>query len=364
MVETDVEDAAAPPTVLVVRGKAPEDREEFLRCTSKTAVKHVAIAYDEAELQEHTKRSSFAHDEYFSRLCNQRLGHTLLTAFSLASTQVLLKENFNAFPVGTVMVADEQGAGKGRGGNVWTSPVGCLMFSFTCQVKDGTTLPFLQYVVALSIVQAVQVEAARALSTTFVDSSSLDVVDVRLKWPNDVYGPQGVKIGGVLCESTYCMVEKTFNVTVGCGLNVSNTEPTTCVTDIITARRTQPEAREDGRPTDTDAAMPGREVMLAAIMNTLEANLSTFRREGFPALEAAYLRHWLHTDQIVTLAEPVESASPSARNQTRRIPHTIRGLTASGYLLAEDGDGQRFELHPDGNSLDFFTGLVRKKLPR
>ena len=26
--------------------------------------------------------------------------------------------------------------------------------------------------------------------------------------------------------------------------------------------------------------------------------------------------------------------------------------------------GQRFELHPDGNSLDFFTGLVRRKLAR
>lgn len=69
--------------------------------------------------------------------------------------------------MGTVLVADEQGAGKGRGGNVWTSPDGCLMFSFTCQVKDGTTLPFLQYVVALSIVQAIQVEAAHALCTTF-----------------------------------------------------------------------------------------------------------------------------------------------------------------------------------------------------
>lgn len=41
------------------------------------------------------------------------------------------------------------------------------------------------------------------------------MVDVRIKWPNDVYGPQGVKIGGVLCESTYSMTEKTFNVTVG-----------------------------------------------------------------------------------------------------------------------------------------------------
>lgn len=149
---------------------------------------------------------------------------------------------------------------------------------------------------------------------------------------------------------------------------MSNTEPTTCVADIITERRTQLEALEEGqRTTDTtEAAMPGREVMLAAIMDTLEANLSTFRRNGFPALEAAYLRHWLHTDQSVTLVEPVAaaSASPSARDHKRLVPHTIRGLTASGYLLAEDGEGQRFELHPDGNSLDFFTGLVRKKLPR
>ena len=30
---------------------------------------------------------------------------------------------------------------------------------------------------------------------------------------------------------------------------------------------------------------------------------------------------------------------------------------------AVDGGGERYELHPDGNSLDFFQGLVRKKLP-
>ena len=32
-------------------------------------------------------------------------------------------------------------------------------------------------------------------------------------------------------------------------------------------------------------------------------------------------------------------------------------------LQAADAAGERYELHPDGNSLDFFTGLVRKKLP-
>lgn len=30
---------------------------------------------------------------------------------------------------------------------------------------------------------------------------------------------------------------------------------------------------------------------------------------------------------------------------------------------ATDEAGERYELHPDGNSLDFFQGLVRKKLP-
>lgn len=30
---------------------------------------------------------------------------------------------------------------------------------------------------------------------------------------------------------------------------------------------------------------------------------------------------------------------------------------------AADAAGERYELHPDGNSLDFFKGLVRKKLP-
>ena len=44
----------------------------------------------------------------------------------------------------------------GRGGNSWESPPGCLMVSFTLQESDGRTLPFLQYVVCLAIVQAVE----------------------------------------------------------------------------------------------------------------------------------------------------------------------------------------------------------------
>jgi len=40
----------------------------------------------------------------------------------------------------------------------------------------------------------------------------------------------------------------------------------------------------------------------------------------------------------------------------------IKGLTDSGFLLAEDKVGVQFELCPDGNSLDFFSGLIKRKL--
>ena len=42
----------------------------------------------------------------------------------------------------------------------------------------------------------------------------------------------------------------------------------------------------------------------------------------------------------------------------------IQGLTPEGYLLAADAGGQRYSLSPDGNSLDFFKGLIKTKLPR
>ena len=56
----------------------------------------------------------------------------------------------------------------------------------------------------------------------------------------------------------------------------------------------------------------------------------------------------------------LEEGEGSAR---QRIPLTIEGLTPHGFLRAVDSVGQTFELHPDGNSLDFFQGLLRRKLP-
>ena len=346
--------------------------------------------------------SAFDPVAFFDAARAARLGRVLYTAATLASTQSMLQTNMvhgskpdnrqnrqqthalprgSRFPTGTVVVADRQVSGRGRGGNAWTSPDGCLMFSFLATHADGRTLPFLQYVATMAAVDAIQdcadevlaeaaaahderVEAANAASLPATSASRVGFrrgsgksVDVRVKWPNDLYSG-GLKIGGVLCTSTY--TEGAFDVVVGVGINLDNDAPTTCVNAIIGAAWDALLAESAPGGAGTDRAdffvaprRATREALAAGFMNRFEALSGLLATSGgFDALEPAYLRQWLHTDQKVLLEE----------NGGAKTEVTVRGLTKTGYLLAVDAKGASFELHPDGNSFDFFQGLVKKKL--
>ena len=49
--------------------------------------------------------------------------------------------------------------------------------------------------------------------------------------------------------------------------------------------------------------------------------------------------------------------------QRQRLPPAPGSANAPFPLPPSGAGGERYELHPDGNSLDFFRGLVRRKLP-
>lgn len=53
-------------------------------------------------------------------------------------------------------MVDAAGMYLGRTSNVWESPKGCLMFSFTLEMDNGHMLPFLQYVVSIALVDAIE----------------------------------------------------------------------------------------------------------------------------------------------------------------------------------------------------------------
>jgi BirA family biotin operon repressor/biotin-[acetyl-CoA-carboxylase] ligase len=105
-------------------------------------------------------------------------------------------------PEGTVLVAEEQTAGRGRMNRSWVSPPGAaLTFSFLLRpaaipVPRQGWLPLLAGVAVAAAVRGVT------------------GADATLKWPNDVLA-RGGKLAGILAEATGDAV------VIGIGLNVS-----------------------------------------------------------------------------------------------------------------------------------------------
>lgn len=286
---------------------------------------------------------SFDVQRYFSALETATLGRVLFSAGTTPSTQTIIQINVAKLPDGVLFVADRQMGGKGRGGNVWESPAGCLMFT-TCSrlTIAGQSLPFVQYLVTLAVVQAVQAEAVALLGC-----KERSPLDIRIKWPNDVYAG-GLKLGGILCHSSFR--DGQFHVVMGVGLNLANRTPTTCVDAIL-----QADGARRGVAA-TQSLVVCKETLLARAMNRLEPMLRRLASDGFGPFEKDYYAAWLHSGQVVVLDESVNGVR-------EQVQVAVMGLSPHGYLMAEDGAGQRYELHPDGNSLDFFKGLIRKKLP-
>ena len=98
----------------------------------------------------------------------------------LCLTQIIRNfELLQRLPSGLTAVATLQVAGRGRGSNVWVSPMGALVFS-TCirhprELSVQAPVVFVQYLVALAIVEAI-----KSYDIGFGD------MPVRLKWPNDI----------------------------------------------------------------------------------------------------------------------------------------------------------------------------------
>lgn len=290
---------------------------------------------------------AFDASQYYSALETSSLGRILFTAATTASTQAVVQDNIANLPDGVVFIADKQIGGKGRGGNTWESPPGCLMFSAACRLSiSGQRLPFVQYLVTLAVVQAAQAEAVKAIKLALVPDVQIPgaPLDVRIKWPNDVYAG-GLKLGGILCHSSFR--NNQFHVIMGVGLNLSNDKPTTCINELVAAAA----VKLGGSITPPSIS---REALLAGVMTRLEPMLHSLAEHGFAPFERDYYSAWLHSGQHVVLEEE-STAGP--------VGVTIQGLSPHGYLKAQDDAGQMYELHPDGNSFDFFKGLVRKKLP-
>ncbi|KAK4619303.1 Biotin--protein ligase [Fulvia fulva] len=291
----------------------------------------------------------FSHHQFFHHLktiqakqpgISGDFGRILMYGEVVTSTQTLLEKNttlLSHLPIGTTCTATTQISGRGRGTNVWVSPPGTLVFSTVMKhsmSNKAAQVVFVQYIAALAIVAGIQNYG-----------SGYEKLPIRLKWPNDIYAlkptsdpsrEEYVKIGGILVNSSYSGGD--YTLIVGIGLNLDNAAPTTSINQLAAKQSLEPLTPEP---------------LLASILTQFEMLFAKFCVNGFDQrFESQYYESWLHTDQLVTL------------EMEGNVKARIKGITSDyGLLVAEEegGAGKRFMLQSDGNSFDFFRGLVRVK---
>lgn len=168
----------------------------------------------------------------------------------------------------------------------------------------------------------------------------LQDLDLRIKWPNDIYANGTIKIGGLIVETTIEGADAVCNV--GVGLNLDNGLPTICVNDLI---------RDFGSANAKDLKTIEAEVLFANIFNELERSLDHIERsESLEDIYRLYYQLWLHQDQPVQV-----------QNEKGAIKSgIISGIDDYGYLKVAVGD-QKLSVHPDGNSFDMLRGLILPK---
>lgn len=166
---------------------------------------------------------------------------------------------------------------SGRQKNKWLSPLGSALFSLQLHISTITNLGKSQGLVQHLIMVAV-VKAVKRLTGNHPD------IRLGIKWPNDLYANGTVKIGGAMATCT--VLGETSCINVGCGVNLYNSTPTTCINDII---------REVNSCNGTNIPEIGLERFLAQVFNETEKLISRFQIGDVDYFFEYYYEFWLHT---------------------------------------------------------------------
>ena len=180
-------------------------------------------------------------------------------------------------PEGTVILADEQTAGRGRRGRSWASPRGGIWLSVI--LRPG--LPLASW-------PLVSLAAAVATARAIRENTGLLA---RVKWPNDIL-VDGKKIVGILAEATAAAEW----VVVGIGINANI--PQDALPEVTGYPATSLLALL-GHPVDRDG-------LIRAVLRELEHGYTILKSGG----GRATLRRW--REMTDTLGRPVRVEMPDA----------------------------------------------------
>ena len=197
-----------------------------------------------------------------AKLSSRIFGRVLEYHARVGSTNdVILDMAEQAAPHGTVCLADEQSAGRGRRGYGWFSPPGCGIWASVLlrpRLSADRTPP-LTLCAAAAVAPVLETAAG---------------VSVEIKWPNDLL-MEGRKVAGILAESRVVSGDEPV-IVIGMGINVNHTRGQ--FPDGLSASATSMRI-ESGRPVN-------REDLFVAILASLESAYGHYLASGPAALLA------------------------------------------------------------------------------
>ncbi len=215
-------------------------------------------------------------------------------------------------PHGTLVVADEQTAGRGRWQRNWSTPPGAaLAFSLVLR-PDGIPSAWLTGLNALGAL-------AVALALEAWD------LGARIKWPNDVL-LSGRKVAGVLVEADW-VGERLAAVVLGIGVNVKG----------------------GSAPSDDEVDFPATSVeevlgegveRRAVLLKILEEVDRWWDQLGSEALRSAWESRLAYRNEAVAV-----------EGRQGRLRGKLIGISGSGYLRIETPDGTMREVGDDFSRL-------------
>lgn len=183
-----------------------------------------------------------------------------------------------------VWIADEQTAGRGRGGHTWHSAPGDGLY---VSVLITTPIP-ISNGPALSFATAVAAQTAIAVLTGFAPREMIDI-----RWPNDLMlntarGPR--KCGGILIESAASAPDATLRyVVLGIGINCNHLSFPPELDALATSLRRE-------LPDTTQRV--SREDLLAALLLALDHEIAEWTRESAPVRDPAAFSSWVRGKRV------------------------------------------------------------------
>lgn len=265
----------------------------------------------------------FNVNEYYENLTSKKLGHLLIYSDVLTTTMDIIKDTLTH---GIAVVAKRQLVGKGRGENAWITPLGQAAISLQLWLKMSAIIPLIQHAAALAAVIAIR--------------KYHEYLNIRIKWPNDIYYGRDVKIGGVITTAN-CIGDDVI-VNIGTGVNICNSVPTVSVNDII---------KKYNEEKCTNSPEISIEAFLGRYCSELEFLIDCLQKEKDTFLKL-YYKYWLHDNEDIKV---------QVKDQSEVVKGKISGVDSAGWLCVKTEFGE-ITVAPDGNSFDMMNGLVAPKM--